>query len=213
MPPAFVLSQDQTLRKINLFYRKIRFKALKLCCFDYIFFKMSQIEFSRLHRTIQFSISCCFFAASHNISLNLTLVKRILKIFWVFYQLRFLSHQGEFERCLIYHRIFFCQVTFWRFLWFFYQLALISGLTPKSKAFHNISQLSNFVKWHFENFMNFSYQPFLQHLDRTRSAKRHLIYHRISVCQIVFQNFFRFFISFISLARPFGRRSQNRDII
>ena len=29
MPPAFVLSQDQTLRKIKLFYRKIRFKALK----------------------------------------------------------------------------------------------------------------------------------------------------------------------------------------
>ena len=42
----------------------------------------------------------------------------------------------------------------------FYQLALLSVLTPESKASYNISQLSNFVKWRFENFMNFSYQPF-----------------------------------------------------
>ena len=85
MPPAFVLSQDQTLRKINLFYRKIRFKHFYLCCFDYIEYSMSQNEFSRLHRTIQFSISCCFFAASHNISLIISPVKRIFEIFLRFF--------------------------------------------------------------------------------------------------------------------------------
>ena len=44
MPPAFVLSQDQTLRKIKLFYRKIRFKAFKILRLEINFVSC---EFSR----------------------------------------------------------------------------------------------------------------------------------------------------------------------
>ena len=55
MPPAFVLSQDQTLRKIKLFYQKF---WLALMIFSrYSMFEFSS-EFQGSHRTIQFSISC-----------------------------------------------------------------------------------------------------------------------------------------------------------
>ena len=50
MPPAFVLSQDQTLHKQNLFIRKIWSK-------HYLFDLRLIMNFQGLHRTIQFSIS------------------------------------------------------------------------------------------------------------------------------------------------------------
>ena len=95
LPPAFVLSQDQTLRKINYFIRKPDSKHLNLCCFDYIGKPMSQIEFSRLHRTIQFSISWHpFVCRSYKISHLCRFVKRKFEIFLIFYQLSFQCRFG-----------------------------------------------------------------------------------------------------------------------
>ena len=151
MPPAFVLSQDQTLRKINLFYRKIRFKHFYLCCFDYIEYSMSQNEFSRLHRTIQFSISNHFFVVSHNISFIVSLVKRTFEDFLRFFiNLRFsvIRHCCECKN-LIYHKNLLCQARFLIFSSFLSAYPALHELVMRRRTRHNISPefiLSN----HFE---------------------------------------------------------------
>ena len=54
MPPAFVLSQDQTLHKLKFVYQIIWSK-------HYLFDLRLIMNFQGLHRTIQFSISCVSF--------------------------------------------------------------------------------------------------------------------------------------------------------
>ena len=140
MPPAFVLSQDQTLRKINYFIRKSDSKHLKLCCFDYIGKPMSQIEFSRLHRTIQFSISCHFFVASHNISFIISLVKRSFEDFWDFFISTCFQRPEPLKATwdIIYHKNWFCQTQFLIFFDFLSTcLACLSELRRR-KTRHNI---------------------------------------------------------------------------
>ena len=141
MPPAFVLSQDQTLRKINYFIRKSDSKHLNLCCFDYIGKPMSQIEFSRLHRTIQFSISCHFFVASHNISFIISLVKRTFEDFWDFFISTCFRRPESLKATwdIIYHKNWFCQTQFLIFFDFFHQPVLLSPELRRRKTRHNIS--------------------------------------------------------------------------
>ena len=142
MPPAFVLSQDQTLRKINYFIRKSDSKHLKLCCFDYIGKPMSQIEFSRLHRTIQFSISCHFWWRLIIYHSLFRLSSEILKIFEIFlisvsFSPFALSSAPETKRCLIYHQFYFCQTQVWRFFNFF-QINRFAPHFPVQSAKHHL---------------------------------------------------------------------------
>ena len=141
MPPAFVLSQDQTLRKTNYFIRKSDSKHLKLCCFDYIGKPMSQIEFSRLHRTIQFSISYHFLWRLIIYHSLFRLSSELLKIFEFFYQLLFRSDQSRLKQHVIYiyHKNWFCQTQFLIFFDFFYQPVLLSPELRRRKTRHNIS--------------------------------------------------------------------------
>ena len=130
MPPAFVLSQDQTLRKIKLFYRKIRFKALNLrLCVS------SLVNFQGLHRTIQFSISSLTSGEWHrlNISHFFNFASGFLKIFEIFYFSVFKRAQkflwsislaassfSTRNRNIIYHSFLTLQAIFWNFFDFLF---------------------------------------------------------------------------------------------
>ena len=157
MPPAFVLSQDQTLRKINYFIRKSDSKHFNCVVLTTSVMPMSQIEFSRLHRTIQFSISC------H--SLQVTVIQNITSLqlcqaqIWNIFN--FLSafasvsfrHRREC-RNLIYHKNLFCQTKFLKFLSFFISLSCPSEQLRRRKTRHNISS-KIFLSNHFEQKMRF----------------------------------------------------------
>ena len=124
MPPAFVLSQDQTLRKINYFIRKSDSKHLKLCCFDYI--GLTDVSNWIFKVTSHYSIfnQLLLFVASHNISFIVSLVKRTFEDFWDFLSTAVLQRPESFKTAcdLIYHKNWFCQTQFLIFFDFFISL-------------------------------------------------------------------------------------------
>ena len=93
MPPAFVLSQDQTLRKIKLFYRKIRFKALKYFRLE-INFVLLWI-FKVYIALFNFQSARSHLASDRNIIYHSFLVLQI--VFWIFFD--FFSNRKFFKNC------------------------------------------------------------------------------------------------------------------
>ena len=160
---------------------------------------MSQNEFSRLHRTIQFSISCCFFAASHNISLIISPVKRIFEIFLRFFliSVSFISSgpcgPQRCETLLNISSIFVLSNYFLKIFDFFIQPFRAAFRQLRCKTSLNISSnfvLSNaFLKifWFFINL------PCTVSIFSSQSAKRHLIYQRSVFCQAQYDFFLIFF--------------------
>ena len=145
MPPAFVLSQDQTLRKIKLFYRKIRFKAFKILRLEINFVSC---EFSRFtsHYSI-FNQLTRIRASDRDIIYHRFFTLQI--VFEKFFD--FFSKPGIFQICdpqnfqcyislaasshstrnrnIIYHRFLFLQIVFEKFFDFF-QNRKFSNLQP-----------------------------------------------------------------------------------
>ena len=140
---------------------------------------MSQIEFSRLHRTIQFSISNHFFVVSHNISFMVSLVKRTFEDFLRFFinlRLSVIRHCCEC-RNLIYHKNLLCQARFLIFSSFSSACPALHGLVMRRRTRHNISPefiLSN----HFEQKMRF----FLQKSCPTRKRVGAGVYAGVIWC-------------------------------
>ena len=83
MPPAFVLSQDQTLRKINFILSENLIQALKICVvvLTTSVKPMSQNEFQGYIALFNFQSATTFFVVSNNISLICLLVKRTFEDF------------------------------------------------------------------------------------------------------------------------------------
>ena len=111
---------------------------------------MSQIEFSRLHRTIQFSISNHFLWCLIIYHSLFRLSSELLKIFEIFINLRFsvIRHCCECKN-LIYHKNLLCQARFLIFSSFLSACPALHELVMRRRTRHNISPefiLSN----HFE---------------------------------------------------------------
>ena len=131
MPPAFVLSQDQTLRIIKLYRRNLNLRSNFLFWFISWFFKESLNVNCRLHRTIQFSNN---FTTIRDGSLIyhrfFNLSNQVSNFFQLFLILCFLSTIALWATWfLIYHKFLFCQIEFENFFDFF-QSAISSFKQP-----------------------------------------------------------------------------------
>ena len=160
---------------------------------------MSQNEFSRLHRTIQFSISCCFFLQRLIIYHSLfRLSSEFLKYFWDFLiSVSFISSgpcgPQRCETLLNISSIFVLSNYFLKIFDFFIQPFRAAFRQLRCKTSLNISSnfvLSNaFLKifWFFINL------PCTVSIFSSQSAKRHLIYPRSVFCQAQYEFFLIFF--------------------
>ena len=137
MPPAFVLSQDQTLRKIKLFYRKIRFKALKYLRLE-INFVLLWI-FKVYIALFNFQSARSHSASDRNIIYHGFLFLQI--VFWNFFRF-FFKNRKFFKKARCKKRIQ-CYIS----------SAALSHSTRNRK--HNISAFFVFANHFWKNFADF----------------------------------------------------------
>ena len=185
MPPAFVLSQDQTLHKQNLFIRKIWSK-------HYLFDLRLIMNFQGLHRTIQFSISLpqvrgAYRLIYHQFQFCQTVFWRFIKFFISFAPTGFNTLELADARS---------------FFGAFYNIEPIFDL------YKSILKL-------FSNFLHrpdrrFNQLLFRHHRQPVRRKTRYNISSRFDLSSQIFNFFYRF--SF-SPAQPPIPWEANRDII
>ena len=158
MPPAFVLSQDQTLRIIKLYRRNLNLRSNFL--FWFIFFDSFWIAQCKLSVTSHYSI---FKQLHHdlwwflNISQIFNLSNQVLNFFQLFLILCFLSTIALWATWfLIYHKFLFCQIEFENFFDFF-QSAISSFKQPHLLlvTWLLIYTFFCFCQVHFSTFLHF----------------------------------------------------------
>ena len=165
MPPAFVLSQDQTLHKnyfnnsrCQFLFKKNRFSSISLCDLNYI---QIQCKLSGYIALFNFQTTFSFTAdrlstsllhlANRSVIFNLAQVWRLSNFIFNFFKLFYfnlaaLAFQQIAAWYLIYHRLKFCQTLIQTFLKVFFAAPPRNDLAFCGVRF-NISQkfnLSNF---------------------------------------------------------------------
>ena len=174
MPPAFVLSQDQTLHKnyfnnsrCQIFFKKNRFSSISLCNLNYIQIQcklsgyIALFNFQTTAATQRPALSSAPLNSEPfcGVLFNITQVCVLSNFIFNFFQTFFISAQLWFVQRiaawdLIYHSFEICQTCFQTFLKVFYQLCRLTHPAFCGMRF-NISQktyLSNFSLNFFDLF-------------------------------------------------------------
>ena len=157
MPPAFVLSQDQTLRKINYFIRKSDSKHLNCVVLTTSVSRCLKLNSQGYIALFNFQSAVTLSGDGHiRYHIFAALSSANLKYFLIFLS-AFVSVSLRYCcecRNLIYHKILFCQAKFLIFFKFFISLPCSHELVMGRRTRHNISSdfiLSN----HFEQKIRF----------------------------------------------------------
>ena len=141
MPPAFVLSQDQTLRKINYFIRKSDSKHLNCVVLTTSVSQCLKLNFQGYIALFNFQSATTFLWCLIIYHSLVHLSSELLKIF-----LRFLSTFASVSlrhccecRNLIYHKNLLCQAKFLKFSSFLSTCPALHELVMGRRTRHNIS--------------------------------------------------------------------------